>query len=449
MNRRLCRLCMLWAGMLVGLATLACEPDPAMSRRVLLIGIDGASWKVIEPMLADGELPTFQRLVSQGATCPDVDVAHRSSPVAWTSIATGRLSQHHGILNHITKLPNGDLIPVTGANRRVKAIWDVASAAGRTVGVVGWWASWPAEPVRGFFVSDHANPVFVEKLAHDRGYWTADRQKVANLNKDYYPPTVGSVLAGVATSKEDFSYDLFAQRTKITPKQRAKLEKTAWYEGDRYDVLRTFFLIDLNQVSASLALLQRQPVDLALVYLRAMDPIQHKGWDLVEPERFQRRKKYTDDPETDRGLVESAYRHTDAFLDELIRAVPEDTTIVVMSDHGAEPHPSEDSPRPGGHHSPDARGVLFIAGPGVRAKQKLTRASPYDVMPTILWLLGLPIAEDLEGRILTEAFDPSFADQIPVIKTATYGARESQAIAAPSDADEAMLESLRTLGYIE
>jgi predicted AlkP superfamily phosphohydrolase/phosphomutase len=87
-----------------------------------LIGIDGASWKVIEPMLADGELPTFQRLVSQGATCPDVDVAHRSSPVAWTSIATGRLSQHHGILNHITKLPNGDLIPVTGANRRVKAI---------------------------------------------------------------------------------------------------------------------------------------------------------------------------------------------------------------------------------------------------------------------------------------------------------------------------------------
>jgi len=123
--------------------------------------------------------------------------------------------------------------------------------------------------------------------------------------------------------------------------------------------------------------------------------------------------------------------------------------VIVMSDHGSEPHPNKDSPRPGGHHSPDARGVLFIAGPGVRANQKITRASPYDVMPSILWLLGLPVAEDLEGRILTEAFDPSFADQIPVIKTATYGARESQAIAAPSDADEAMLESLRTLVYIE
>ena len=179
MNRRCCRLCMLWAAMLVCLAMLACESELATSRRVLLIGIDGASWKAIEPMLANGELPIFQRLVNQGTTCDDLDVAHRSSPVAWTSIATGRLSANHGITSHITELPNGDLIPVTGAGRRVKAIWEIASAAGRTVGVVGWWASWPAERVQGFFVSDHANPVFVEKLAHDKGYWTVDRQKMA------------------------------------------------------------------------------------------------------------------------------------------------------------------------------------------------------------------------------------------------------------------------------
>ena len=418
-------------------------------KSVMLIGIDGAGWNVIGPMIENGELGTFARLAEEGTVCPDLRVAHRSSPVAWTSIATSRTMQSHGISSHISKLPNGDIIPVSSVERRTKAIWDVASEAGRTVGVVGWWASWPAERVNGFVVSDHANPVFVDKLAHDRGYWTADREALASLKNDFYPAEIGGVLEKSMVGVDAFPSALFYERTKLTRDQQQVMKATPWFSGDRYSVLRTFFLIDYNQVSSAIALLTSTPVDLALIYLRAVDPIQHMAWDLVEPQKFIGRGSYTEHPARDKGLVESGYRHTDAFLKELLAVTDEDTMVIVVSDHGAEPHPSRDSPRPGGHHSPNARAVLFLHGPGIQRGKILRDASPYDVMPTVLWALGLPISQELEGRVLVEAFVPTLREQIETHEVPTYGSRVRQPDPQRSSADEKMLESLRSLGYIQ
>ena len=202
--------------------------------------------------------------------------------------------QDHGIKYPITELRNGDIIPVSSVKRRTKAIWNVASEAGRTVGVVGWWASWPAERVNGFVVSDHANPVFIDKLAHDRGYWTADRKALASLKSDFYPAEIGGVLEKNMVGADAFPSELFYERTKLTPDQQQVVKATPWFSGDRYSVLRTFFLVDYNQVSSTIALLTSTPVDLALIYLRAVDPIQHMAWDLVEPEKFIGRRRFTE-----------------------------------------------------------------------------------------------------------------------------------------------------------
>ena len=93
--------------------------------------------------------------------------------------------------------------------------------------------------------------------------------------------------------------------------------------------------------------------------------------------------------------------------------------------------------------------MLFITGPNVIPGQGIRGAGPLDITPTIAWLLGLPIAEDLPGRVLSEAFKPALREAQPRLRTETYGQRSRTGEAAPSAADANMLEQLRGLGYIE
>src|SRR5262249_50297786 len=87
------------------------------------------------------------------------------SPIVWTTVATGVGPDVHRVLDFQEVDPaSGRKLPVSGNSRAVPAIWNVASAAGRSVGVVGWWATHPAEEVSGFFVSARASPILFEGL---------------------------------------------------------------------------------------------------------------------------------------------------------------------------------------------------------------------------------------------------------------------------------------------
>ena len=78
-----------------------------------------------------------------------------SRPVIWTTIATGKTPDQHRIGHFVAVNEKGEQLPVTSQMRKVKALWNILSDAGRRVGVVGWWATWPAEKVNGTIVSDH------------------------------------------------------------------------------------------------------------------------------------------------------------------------------------------------------------------------------------------------------------------------------------------------------
>src|SRR5262249_14376944 len=87
------------------------------------------------------------------------------SPIVWTTVATGVSPDVHRVLDFQEVDPaSGQKLPISGRSRAVPAIWNVASASGRTVGVVGWWATHPAEEVSGFFVSDRASPIMFEGM---------------------------------------------------------------------------------------------------------------------------------------------------------------------------------------------------------------------------------------------------------------------------------------------
>jgi len=122
--------------------------------RVLLIGVDGADMRIVDRLIGEGKLPTFARLKREGAWGPLRSVEPLLSPLVWTSIATGRRPQDHGILDFVEIARDGQPTPITSTRRLVPALWNLASTYGRTSGFIGWYASFPAEEVKGFVVSD-------------------------------------------------------------------------------------------------------------------------------------------------------------------------------------------------------------------------------------------------------------------------------------------------------
>ena len=127
---------------------------PGRRPPLIVIGIDGGEWKVIHRLWAEGKLPHLKRISEQGVATT-LHTAYNSSPVIWTTIATGVAPEVHGITDFVVPTPRGD-VPVSSAVRKVPALWNMLSRAGRRVAVLGWWASWPAEKVDGVVLSDRA-----------------------------------------------------------------------------------------------------------------------------------------------------------------------------------------------------------------------------------------------------------------------------------------------------
>lgn len=127
----------------------------AAAKRVLLIGWDAADWNFLTPLLDDGKMPNLQRLIETGTSGRIATLQPVLSPILWTSIATGKRGDRHGVLSFVEPRPDGQGIrPVSSTSRRVKALWNILSQQGRRSAVVDWFASHPAEPIHGAVVSN-------------------------------------------------------------------------------------------------------------------------------------------------------------------------------------------------------------------------------------------------------------------------------------------------------
>jgi Flp pilus assembly protein TadD len=132
---------------------------PAASRaaanRVLFLGLDGADWSQLDPLIARGLMPELARLVREGRRGILRSAQPPLSPLLWTTMMTGVSPLAHGILDFTRFDPRtGQREPIRSEDRRVPALWTIASAARRKVGVFGMWASYPAETITGIAVSD-------------------------------------------------------------------------------------------------------------------------------------------------------------------------------------------------------------------------------------------------------------------------------------------------------
>jgi len=104
-----------------------------------------------------------------------------------------------------------------------------------------------------------------------------------------------------------------------------------------------------------------------------------------------------------------------------------------------------------GNHFEAPPGMLVLSGPGIRAGHRLSRATVYDILPTLLAAVGLPVAGDLEGKVLADAFRPGVLREEAIRRTASY--ESGGRFVPPVDRDSGLRgeveKELRGLGYIE
>ena len=190
--------------------------------KVLVIGIDGMSWAVLNRLLPTGKLPNLSSFVAEGAHGRMQNLGETESPIIWTTIATGKLPEQHRIFGFTgyfgrhwpvrgRELPWFTGLPRTARRallrtgmvyrgsvrsfmRKCKALWNMVSDAGRTVGMASWWASHPPEPVSGFNVSDLANFALLT-IRSRQGLAKKDEEARMGLDTLVHPPQDGELVA--------------------------------------------------------------------------------------------------------------------------------------------------------------------------------------------------------------------------------------------------------------
>ncbi|MFQ5876632.1 MAG: alkaline phosphatase family protein [Acidobacteriota bacterium] len=438
-------------------------PMPAVDDtgvRLLLIGLDGADWEVIDPLLEKGRLPNLARLVRGGVRARLRSYDPMISPLLWTTVVTGVGPDRHGVADFQAIDPaSGRRVPISSRFRRVKALWNILGDAGLATGFVAWWASYPAEAVRGFQVSNLVayetlrpradGALYAAGLTHPSDYLLQVRPDLITAADITYEE-VRSVLR---IGREEF---LAARREVLRPAERDE-ERANRKIAQRPVPLVLSILTGSRNYAAIASDLAARRLDVTAVYFEGIDMMGHRFQHCMPP-----RLSICPDPDYARlrDAVTSFYVRQDALIGMILEAAGPDATVMVVSDHGfrtGDGRPAGALPfttrQPVEWHDPE--GIFLLSGPGARRGESLTtRPTLFDIAPTVLHLVGLPIADDMSGRILLEALDPAFMERHPVRSVPSYEDRGRAAENVVADgaevrrAEEQLLADLRALGYI-
>ena len=415
------------ATLFIALLTTACRSAPP-TQRVVILGIDGATWRAMDPLIEKGLLPTFAAARQSGVTGDLLSLPPYNSPQMWTSIATGQPPEVHGIRSFVMKTEDGRRVPCSSNLRQVAAAWNIASDHQRSVGVVGWYVTWPAEEVNGFVVSDHVRPAEESPV-----FWPVTAEQEDRLVRRTYPE---ELLSEVESHLVDES--------EVT---REEMKEDLGFFG-----LKHPFLGDELYMRLGLGLLTRHRPDLFLLYQHGTDVMQHLSYGPFD-EWIQGREE---ESRASRRVV-GYYQYQDDNLRRLIEALggsvadtsltlPAGTSILIVSDHGFGPGSRPRQPALTGDHLPE--GILVMLGDPFPPAGRVEGATVLDVLPTTLHLLGIPRARDLPGRVLDDAMVPPFRPAPPPsLDTHPFTPEGGEAI--PSPLDDSIVDELQALGYIE
>lgn len=263
--------------------------------RLLVIGLDGATFDLIKPWAAEGKLPTLARLIAEGSHGLLRSVPNMNSAGAWTSFATGKNPGKHGIY-YFDEHVDGSYQKrfLSGSARDGVTFWQYLSRAGKRQLIVNVPMTYPAEAINGCMLAGEDTPSTDSPgFAYPAGLAAELRQNVGDYIIDH----------GIWGFMKQGRKDLALER-----------------------LLQT---IDKRQAYARY-LLQRKPWDLAVVVFTESDAAHHVFWRDMDPRHpdhtAQGAAQFAD-------AIQRVYQKLDACVAELL-ADAGPATVIIMSDHG-------------------------------------------------------------------------------------------------------------------
>lgn len=414
----------------------AAKPGSTKPRRVLLVGLDGADWKVIRPLIAQGKMPRLRQLISDGASGDLETLLPTLSPSIWTTIATGVSPARHGIdefwheapaeasglsseeaeqqerlrqLGYIggpSRRGTAQMVLYRSTDRKVPALWTILAARGLTSDVVAWWVTYPAETIRGTMVSDRylynrfALVAKAKGMPYDTGGGLVS------------PPEAAATLASRVVGVEAVG----ATELRRFIDGPIDIHKGLTLHAVE-DELRIVYAKDESVVAMSRDLLRKDVPRFFALYIQGVDITSHYFWKYRFPDDWNR--KFPSEPvprgELDRyhRVIDAYYERQDQNLGAILDQAGASATVIVCSDHGfvtgkrPPGTPGAAATVSGVHEEYAPPGIIVLWGPGIRRGTRLEGARVHDIAPTVLSLLGLPLDPTMEGRPLAAALgDP-------------------------------------------
>ena len=286
-------------------------------QKVLIVGLDGATYDIIDPMIAVGKLPNLARLLRDGAHTELISIEPTISPALWAEMATGKVRAKNGIVNFRS----------IQSSLQAKRFFDIAHDAGKTIGLMDWLISWPPlipDDGKSFWVPDHTargietvprKDEFLQALVG------ATRNDKAVTLTDRLTWAVDALLSGLRLSTL-----AGAAQTVVTigVHHADELEKTWRFQRVALTLYRDLFL----------ALRAEYRPDLATITFYGTDSLSHKFWRYFKPNEFPG----TDPADVARfgNVLPDYYEAADAALGEILATIDENTTVLVVSDHGSQ-----------------------------------------------------------------------------------------------------------------
>lgn len=526
----------------------------------LLIGLDGATFTILDPLMGRGVMPFLRDLAARGVRAPLRSVVPALTPPAWTSLATGKRPGHHGVFDFLQKeAPQSHYFRLaTSQDVGSATIWSLASEEGRRVIALNFPLMFPPPAVNGCVVP---------------GGWMPWRQ----LRLGCHPPGLFDRLKALPSfNARELALDMALEEKAL--EGCATEEYADWValhvrrERRWFDVARY--------------LMQHEPADLVGLVFDGVDKLQHLCWRFLDP-ACQPAQPLPWEQEIARAC-ESYFRQLDELIAGLVELAGPDATVVLASDHGFGPltevfylntwleqqgylrwasaavpttslprlgfghmarhiheldwehtvayaatpsshgihlvveppgngrrlapeayrriraelaqallracHPASGEPlvgqvgtreelfsgpyeamapdlsvlpregsvisilradtvvqprvEPAGTHRPE--GIFLASGPGIRAGEALAELAIVDVAPLLLHSLGLPLPDDLDGRLPAEVFEAAALRRRPPRAVASRPPAPARPSAGLDGEDEAeILRRLRALGYVE
>ncbi|MDY6877647.1 MAG: alkaline phosphatase family protein [Chloroflexota bacterium] len=266
--------------------------------RVLVIGIDGATFNLIRPWTEAGYLPNLAQLMADGVHGPLESTLPPVTAPAWTTFATGKNPGKHGVFDFIRPI-GGQFDLVNSTSIRTPTLWQILSAAGRQVGVMNVPVTYPPTPVNGFIIAGMLSPV--------GGTFT-------------YPADLLDRYAGRAGAGVSHPY-------RIAPHVQYKQGNEAEFAADLLNLVE-------RRGEYALQLMTDYPYDFLMFHFQATDIMQHAFWKFIDPTH----PRY--DPQAAARFgpaLRQVYQRIDGFIGQMLNRLTDDTTIIVMSDHGFGP----------------------------------------------------------------------------------------------------------------